>query len=73
MQHLICLVLLKLASWWLSAVKNLPTNAYLIPWSGRSSGQRKWQYTQHHPGKIPWGEGPGRLQSIMKELDMTYN
>ena len=59
MQHLICLVLLKLGFPGGSVVKNLPTNAYLIPGSGRSSGQRKWQYTPiFSPGKSHGERGP---------------
>ena len=66
MQHIIWLLLLKLGFPSGSVVKNLPTNANLIPGSGRSSGQRKWQYTPIFlPGKShgeralagynPWG------------------
>ena len=52
MQHIIWLLLLKLGFPSGSVVKNLPTNANLIPGSGRSSGQRKWQYTPIFlPGK----------------------
>ena len=59
MQHLICLVLLKLGFPGGSVVKNLPTNAYLIPGSGRPSGQRKWQYTPiFSPGKSHGERGP---------------
>ena len=53
-------------------VKNLPASAgdpgdrSSTPGSGRSPGERrKWQPTPVFlPGKIPWTEEPGRLQSV---------
>ena len=51
--------------------KNLPANAKdargagSIPGSGISPGVRKWQPTPAFlPGKIPWTEELGRLQSM---------
>ena len=53
-------------------IKNLPANAGdvrdtgLIPGSGRSpGGWMAWQLTPEFlPGKSPWTEEPGGLQSI---------
>ena len=54
-----------------AVVKNLRANAGdtgdtgSIPGSGRSPGVRKWQPTPAFlPGKIPWTEEPGGLQSM---------
>ena len=36
----------------------------LIPGSGRSPGEGNGTPLQYLPGKIPWTEEPGRLQSM---------
>ena len=43
------------------------------PWLGKIPWRREWQPTTVFlPGKTPWTEEPGRLQSLgCKELDMT--
>ena len=68
--------------WCGSEVKNPPTSAGnvgdggLIPESGRSPWRRAWQPTPVFlPGKSPWTEEPGRLQSIGSQrvrLDWSY-
>ena len=52
-------------------VKNLPTNvgdtgdAGFDPWVRKIPWRGKWQPTPVFlPGKIPWAEEPGRLQSM---------
>ena len=66
-EHLLCAQASQVAL----VVKNSPANAGdtrdagSIPGSGRSPPSRKWQPTPVFlPGKIPWTEEPGRLQSI---------
>ena len=52
-------------------VKNLPAmqdtcrRHGIDPWVRKIPWSRKWQPTPVSlPGKIPWTEGPGRLQSV---------
>ena len=50
-----------------SVVKNLPANAgglVSIAGLGRSPGEGKGNPFQYSCWKIPWAEGPGRLQSL---------
>ena len=53
-----------------TVVKNLPANAGdasdgFNPWVGKIFWSRKWQPTLVClPGKIPWTEEPGGLQSM---------
>ena len=61
-----------------SVVKNLPANAEAagdvgsIPESGRFPWRKKWQPTPVFlPGKIPWTEESGRLQSMGSQKSRT--
>ena len=56
-------------------VKNLPPmqETWVQFWARKIAWRRKWQSTLVFlPGKIPWTEEPGGLQSMgSQELDMT--
>ena len=53
--------------------KNVPANAGFSPWVRKIPWRRKWQPTPVFlPGKIPWTEEPGRLQSTVHRIAKSW-